>query len=170
MCAKNYDHVMYGSWDMVCNRQTGRQAERQIDGWKKWHIEVGAPIKKGKFKDLCASATRVVFYIQYKLYTYIIKTNWWSSNDPFGPSLANAYLAYLKGTVMQLCNNKYLIDSAQITNTKILAFITFLIFGLLSHSFVYKQKRQRNCYKVAYFFRNIKFHKYITAKLWIVGK
>ena len=63
MCAKNYDHVMYGSWDMVCNRQTGRQAERQIDGWKKWHIEVGAPIKKGKFKDLCASATRVVFYI-----------------------------------------------------------------------------------------------------------
>ena len=61
MCAKNYDHVMYGSWDMVCNRQTGRQAERQIDGWKKWHIEVGAPIKKGKFKDLCASATRVYF-------------------------------------------------------------------------------------------------------------
>ena len=37
MCTKNYDQMMYGSWDMVCNRQT--------DGWKKWHIEVGAQPK-----------------------------------------------------------------------------------------------------------------------------
>ena len=39
-CVPNYDQIMYGSWDMVCNRQTG--------GWqKKWHMEVGAPPKNG---------------------------------------------------------------------------------------------------------------------------
>ena len=31
---------MYGSWDIVHDRQT--------DGWKKWHIEVGAQPKKWK--------------------------------------------------------------------------------------------------------------------------
>ena len=35
MRTKNYDQMMYGSWDMVCNRQ--------MDGQKKWHIEVGTP-------------------------------------------------------------------------------------------------------------------------------
>ena len=38
MCTKNYDQMMYGSWDMV---HGGRTDER-----KKWHIEVGAPPKK----------------------------------------------------------------------------------------------------------------------------
>ena len=37
MCTKNYDQMMYSSWDMVHNRQ--------MDGQKKWHIEVGAPPK-----------------------------------------------------------------------------------------------------------------------------
>ena len=41
MCNKNYDQMMYGSWDMVCNRQTGGRT----DGQKKWHIELGAPPK-----------------------------------------------------------------------------------------------------------------------------
>ena len=38
MCTKNYDHMMYGSLDMVC--------DRWMDGRKKWHIAVGAPPKK----------------------------------------------------------------------------------------------------------------------------
>ena len=37
MCSKNYGQMMYSSWDMVRDRRT--------DGWKKWHIEVGAPPK-----------------------------------------------------------------------------------------------------------------------------
>ena len=45
MCTKNYDQMMYGSWDMVCNRRMGEQMERQMDEWKKWHIEVGPPKK-----------------------------------------------------------------------------------------------------------------------------
>ena len=36
MCAKHYYHMMYGSSDMVCNRWTDRQTDRQT----KWHIEV----------------------------------------------------------------------------------------------------------------------------------
>ena len=39
MCTKNYDWMAYGSWDMVCDRQT----DRRMDGREKWHIEVGAP-------------------------------------------------------------------------------------------------------------------------------
>ena len=34
---KNYDWMMHGSWDMVCNRQT--------DEWQKWHTDVCAPLK-----------------------------------------------------------------------------------------------------------------------------
>ena len=37
MCTKNYDHTIYGSWDMLCDRWT--------DGRKKSHIEVGVPPK-----------------------------------------------------------------------------------------------------------------------------
>ena len=43
MCTKNYDHMIYGSWDMVSWR-TDRQ--------KKWYIEVGAPTKKGEYSSL----------------------------------------------------------------------------------------------------------------------
>ena len=38
MCNKNYDSMMYDSWDVVWDRQTDRQ--------KKWHKEVGAPPQK----------------------------------------------------------------------------------------------------------------------------
>ena len=41
MCNKNYDQMMYCSWDMV---RDGRK-DRLTDGRKKWHIEVGAPPK-----------------------------------------------------------------------------------------------------------------------------
>ena len=34
-CTKNYDQIIYGSWDMVRDGLT--------DGWKKSHIEVRAP-------------------------------------------------------------------------------------------------------------------------------
>ena len=41
-CTKNYDQTMYSSWDMLRDRRT----DGQMDGQKKWHIEVGAPPKK----------------------------------------------------------------------------------------------------------------------------
>ena len=37
-CTKNYDKMVYGSWDMLCDGWT--------DGRKKWHTEVYAPPKK----------------------------------------------------------------------------------------------------------------------------
>ena len=46
-CTKNYDQMMYGSWVMLCDRWT----DGQIDGWKKWHIEVGAPPKNKHLSD-----------------------------------------------------------------------------------------------------------------------
>ena len=33
-CTKNYDHMMYGSWDMVYNRWTDGETDR-TDGQKK---------------------------------------------------------------------------------------------------------------------------------------
>ena len=44
MSTKNYGKMMYGSWDMVCNREMDRR--------KKWHIEVGAQPKNVEFKRL----------------------------------------------------------------------------------------------------------------------
>ena len=53
MCTKNYDHIMYASWDKVHNRWMDRQMNRWTDGptdrQKKWHIEVGVPPKKNNF-------------------------------------------------------------------------------------------------------------------------
>ena len=53
MCNKNHDQMMYGSWDILCNRQTDGRMDGQMDGWtdrwtdgrKMWHTEVGAPPK-----------------------------------------------------------------------------------------------------------------------------
>ena len=42
MCTKIYDQMMYGSWDMVCDRQKGRWTDGWMDEQKKWYIEVGA--------------------------------------------------------------------------------------------------------------------------------
>ena len=42
MSVKNYDQMMYGSWDMMHDRRMDRRTDRR----KKWHIEVGAPPKK----------------------------------------------------------------------------------------------------------------------------
>ena len=39
ICTKNYDHMICGSWDRVCD---GRM-DRQMDGRKKWHIDVSTP-------------------------------------------------------------------------------------------------------------------------------
>ena len=41
VCTKNYNQMIYGSWDTVHDRQT----EGQTNGQKKWHTEVGAPPK-----------------------------------------------------------------------------------------------------------------------------
>ena len=43
MCTKNYDHMIFGSWDMVCNGWTDGQIDWWTNGKKKWHTEVGAP-------------------------------------------------------------------------------------------------------------------------------
>ena len=43
MYTKNYDHMIFGSWDMVCNGWTDGQIDWWTNGQKKWHIEVGAP-------------------------------------------------------------------------------------------------------------------------------
>ena len=61
MCTINQDHMMYGFWDMKCNRQnflsswtvfcpkiwcaTDGGTDGQTDRQKKWHIEVGAHLK-----------------------------------------------------------------------------------------------------------------------------
>ena len=41
MCTKNYNQMIYGSWDMVYHGRT----DRPTDGQKKW-LEVGAPPKR----------------------------------------------------------------------------------------------------------------------------
>ena len=43
-----HDQMMYGSWDIVCDRSTNKQ----MDGQKNWHIEVGAPPTKKEEADI----------------------------------------------------------------------------------------------------------------------
>ena len=54
----------------------------------------------------------------------------------------------------KLCNNKYMIASTQITNTKIFAFISVLVFNLLNRKVVFvKRKDNINCWRVGYLLR-----------------
>ena len=47
---------------------------------------------------------------------------------------------------MQIYNNKYMITSTQITNAEIFAFISILIFELLSRKVLFiNRKDKRNC-------------------------
>ena len=39
MCTKNYDHMMYGSWDLVHDGWMDGRTDRGTGGQKKWHIE-----------------------------------------------------------------------------------------------------------------------------------
>ena len=52
MCTKNYDHMMYCFWDLVCDRRTKRQTDKRM---KKGHTEVGAPPKNLNLKDCIRS-------------------------------------------------------------------------------------------------------------------
>ena len=45
MCTKNYDHMMYGSWDMVPEMGWMDGLTEGRTDKKKWHVEVGAPPK-----------------------------------------------------------------------------------------------------------------------------
>ena len=84
------------------------------------------------------------------------------------PSYFNRFLHFVaficsslkKNLKIQSCklyNNKYMIASMQITNTKIFAFLVFLIFKTLSHNvLLIKRKDNRNCSKVHYFLREQK--------------
>ena len=63
MCPKNYDQMMYGSWDILCDGWT----DRWMDRWKKWHIEVGAPPKnliacKNQIKNIIRNSKFVAYY------------------------------------------------------------------------------------------------------------
>ena len=52
--------MMYGSWNIVCDRQMDRWMDRE----KKWHVEVGPPTKKVKKSD------------KFGLYTMSIQWTW----------------------------------------------------------------------------------------------
>ena len=57
-------------------------------------------------------------------------------------------LAFLKVQSCKLYNNKYMIVSTQITNTKIFSFIPVLVFKLLSRKVLFtNRKDKRNCKK-----------------------
>ena len=49
---------------------------------------------------------------------------------------------HLKVQSNKLYNNKYMIVLKQITNTKIFAFIVFLVLKLLSGKFIYKIEKE----------------------------
>ena len=55
----------------------------------------------------------------------------------------------LKVQSCKLYKNKYIIVLAQITHTEIFAFKTVVVFKLLNHDVLFKNRKDtRNCYKV----------------------
>ena len=78
----------------------------------------------------------------------------WKDNKVYGESeiaaLDRRYKLHqprnLKVQSCKLHNNKYMIASTQITNTKIFASIAVLVFKLLSRKFLFiNRKEKRNC-------------------------
>ena len=65
-------------------------------------------------------------------------------------------LFFLKLQLCKLYNNKYMFTLTQIANIEIFAFISVLVFNLLSHKSLFiNKKHKRNCWKVGYFFKKI---------------
>ena len=49
VCTKNYNQMMYSSWDIVHDGWMDGWTDGRMDRWmdgRKWYIEVGAPPKK----------------------------------------------------------------------------------------------------------------------------
>ena len=55
--------MIYGFWDMLC--------DRQMDGQKKWHIEVGAPPKNNFSKHLIKN--EITLYIEHRNRAFLCK-------------------------------------------------------------------------------------------------
>ena len=77
---------------------------------------------------------------------------------------------FVKKLKVQSCksyNGKYMIASATITNTEILAFIAVLVFKLLNRKVLLKNKKDtvETVKKEAHYQENSKFQRCITAKL-----
>ena len=82
MCPKNYDLMMYSSWHMVCNRWMDRQA----DGQKKWHIELGAffsKINKNIIRHHHISIAMCMCWLitekKTDIYIFFFNTSYWSN-------------------------------------------------------------------------------------------
>ena len=66
MCAKNYDQMMYGSWDMVCNGRMDKQTDRQTEGqMEKVTYRGGAPPKY---------MSKIIFKEIFNIYKKMCKT------------------------------------------------------------------------------------------------
>ena len=68
---KNYDQMMYSSWDMVRNGWTDAEMDRQTDGRKKWYIEVGAPPKNQIVNKLISFQKILKELIRKNIYTLL---------------------------------------------------------------------------------------------------
>ena len=81
-CFKNYNQMMYSSWDMMHDRRT--------DGrWKKWHIEVGAPLFKNCSSGPIKNKIFLIFTMlqffekikkntwRYHYFTSVYQKSWW---------------------------------------------------------------------------------------------
>ena len=63
-----------------------------------------------------------------------------------------------------------MIPSTQVTDNKLFAFITVLVFKTLIRKVLFiNRKDNRNLKNKLHFIKNSKFHRYITAKQYIVA-
>ena len=56
-CTKNYDQMMYCSWDLVRDGWMGGRMDR----WKKWHVALGAPPKNSDEEQYVYSGYEIAF-------------------------------------------------------------------------------------------------------------
>ena len=103
MCNKNYDQIMYGSWDIVRNRRT----DGRTDGQKKWHIEVDAPPMKVISMNYGSSTSRWKPWKWIRLdLIFMLRDIYINSNlDPLTNSQAAAEAPSLKTSSMEHLSN-----------------------------------------------------------------
>ena len=65
MCTKNYDQMMYGSWDIVRDGRTDRR--------KKWHIGAGVPPNKSQSSHKCIHVSWVIYASVGDERSYVLK-------------------------------------------------------------------------------------------------
>ena len=132
MCNKNYDQMVYGSWDILRNRRT----DGQTDGWKKWHIEVGAPPKNIDWLQISIIHIGIihVIIVLFNLFTTLLSLKRFCKKIHINFFWQQVFASYFFYSTIS--RGKLFLKTNNYSNYQYLFFFIFFVWFFFSHFFI----------------------------------